>query len=134
MSLARLQRAGLNPRFPGRVAETSFVHQIFGGYLRSQVMCPACKYKSNTYDPFLDLSLGLGNGGTSVTKALKTFTVRHPPPPPSPTPAVCFWLCYRSAAYVGTGPGGGRRLLSGCESARSGGAQHARSRFAQPSS
>ena len=66
--------AGLNPRFPGRVGETSFVHHIFGGYLRSQLRCPACGYKSNTYDPFLDLSLGLPRGEASVTKAMRRFT------------------------------------------------------------
>lgn len=70
------QLHGINPRFPRRAAETTFVSQIFGGYLRSQVMCPKCGYKSNTYDPFLDLSLPLSSGEGSVTRALRSFTVR----------------------------------------------------------
>ena len=39
-----------------------------------QVACPKCKYKSNTYDPFLDLSLGLPHGESSVVRAFKKFT------------------------------------------------------------
>lgn len=40
-----------------RLDETTFIHRVFGGYLRSQVRCTKCNYRSNTYDPFLDLSL-----------------------------------------------------------------------------
>ncbi|XP_061182057.1 ubiquitin carboxyl-terminal hydrolase 36-like isoform X1 [Saccostrea echinata] len=39
--------------------ETTVVNQIFGGYLRSQVQCLRCKEKSNTYDPFMDISLDI---------------------------------------------------------------------------
>ena len=38
---------------------TTAVHQIFGGYLRSQVKCLMCEHKSNTYDPMLDLALDI---------------------------------------------------------------------------
>ena len=37
--------------------ETSFLYQIFGGKLRSQVKCLSCKYESNMFESFLDLSL-----------------------------------------------------------------------------
>lgn len=40
-----------------RAAETTVIHRIFGGHLQSQVQCSSCGYKSNTFDPFLDLSL-----------------------------------------------------------------------------
>jgi ubiquitin carboxyl-terminal hydrolase 36/42 len=40
-----------------RVSETNPIHQIFGGYLRSQVECIDSKYISNTYDPFVGISL-----------------------------------------------------------------------------
>lgn len=55
------------------IANTTLVHQIFGGYLRSQVRCSSCNFCSNTYDPFLDLSLELNNC-SSVQLALRQFT------------------------------------------------------------
>ena len=48
---------------------------MFGGYLRSQVHCTKCKYKSNTYDPFLDLSLEVsGKKVHSLYDALSEYT------------------------------------------------------------
>ncbi len=48
---------------------------MFGGYLRSQVSCTKCKYNSNTYDPFLDLSLEVsGKKVNSLHDALTEFT------------------------------------------------------------
>lgn len=48
---------------------------MFGGYLRSQVKCTKCKYKSNTYDPFLDLSLEVsGKKVHSLYDALEEYT------------------------------------------------------------
>ncbi len=56
-----------------RIKETSEIYAIWGGYLRSQVKCTKCNYESNTYDPFLDLSLEVFHCN-SVIKALKHFT------------------------------------------------------------
>ncbi|KAL6635276.1 hypothetical protein ACP70R_027947 [Stipagrostis hirtigluma subsp. patula] len=53
--------------------EKSLVHRIFGGRLRSQVRCTRCSHCSNKYDPFLDLSLEIGNA-TTLMKALQNFT------------------------------------------------------------
>ncbi|XP_030456379.1 ubiquitin carboxyl-terminal hydrolase 23 [Syzygium oleosum] len=53
--------------------DKSLVHKIFGGRLRSQVKCMQCSYCSNTFDPFLDLSLEIAKAD-SVGKALKHFT------------------------------------------------------------
>ncbi|KAF0931088.1 hypothetical protein E2562_002452 [Oryza meyeriana var. granulata] len=53
--------------------EKSLVHRIFGGRLRSQVRCTVCSHCSNKFDPFLDLSLEIGNAATLV-KALQNFT------------------------------------------------------------
>ncbi|KAK6236918.1 hypothetical protein QUC31_020718 [Theobroma cacao] len=53
--------------------EKSLVHKIFGGRLRSQVKCMQCAYCSNTFDPFLDLSLEIAKAD-SLLKALKNFT------------------------------------------------------------
>ncbi|XP_073358605.1 uncharacterized protein [Aegilops tauschii subsp. strangulata] len=53
--------------------EKSLVHRIFGGRLRSQVRCASCSHCSSKLDPFLDLSLEIGNAATLV-KALQNFT------------------------------------------------------------
>ena len=53
--------------------ETTVVHRIFGGYFRSQVRCGMCAGESNTYDPFLDLSLEVA-GCSSLHRALRHFT------------------------------------------------------------
>ncbi|XP_022754516.1 ubiquitin carboxyl-terminal hydrolase 23-like isoform X2 [Durio zibethinus] len=53
--------------------EKSLVHKIFGGRLRSQVKCMQCSYCSNTFDPFLDLSLEIVKAD-SMHRALKNFT------------------------------------------------------------
>lgn len=49
-----MQRDSLRGRanVPPALAETSFVSQVFGGCLRSQIKC-ACGRASNTYDPIL---------------------------------------------------------------------------------
>ncbi|KAG6553280.1 hypothetical protein Mapa_005014 [Marchantia paleacea] len=53
--------------------DKSLVYKIFGGRLRSQVKCSVCSHCSNTYDPFLDLSLDIVRAD-SLTKALTRFT------------------------------------------------------------
>ena len=81
MNDGELKAAGINQRESGwrdllpipRLDETTFIHRIFGGYLRSQIRCTNCNYKSNTYDPFLDLALEV-NKKDSVEKAFKDFT------------------------------------------------------------
>ncbi|CAA7408075.1 unnamed protein product [Spirodela intermedia] len=52
--------------------EKSLVHKIFGGRFRSQVKCMQCSYYSNTFDPFLDLSLEIVKADT-LCKALSHF-------------------------------------------------------------
>lgn len=54
-------------------AMTSAVSRLFGGYLRSQVRCLECHRGSNTYDPFLDLSLEVARC-KSLEHALAHFT------------------------------------------------------------
>jgi ubiquitin C-terminal hydrolase len=68
--------SGWRDRLPvTRLDETTFVHRIFGGYFRSQVRCRKCGYLSNTYDPFLDLSLEVSKkSSNSVLFALSEFT------------------------------------------------------------
>lgn len=51
---------------------TTFIHQVFGGYLRSRVKCLNCKAVSDTFDPFLDIPLEIKTA-FSVSKALEQF-------------------------------------------------------------
>ncbi|KAK2876597.1 hypothetical protein Q8A67_020693 [Cirrhinus molitorella] len=51
---------------------TTFVHQIFGGYLRSRVKCLNCKEVSDTFDPYLDISLEIKTAQT-LSKAFEQF-------------------------------------------------------------
>lgn len=83
MNDGELRQAGINQHKSGwrdrlpipRLDETTFIHRIFGGYFRSQVRCTRCDYKSNTYDPFLDLSLEVSKHSCdSILDALNDFT------------------------------------------------------------
>ncbi|KAM9838110.1 uncharacterized protein usp42 [Aulostomus maculatus] len=51
---------------------TTFIHQVFGGYLRSRVKCLNCKAVSDTFEPFLDITLEIKTA-PSVSKALEEF-------------------------------------------------------------
>ncbi|KAJ1927722.1 hypothetical protein IWQ60_002694 [Tieghemiomyces parasiticus] len=64
---------GFDPKMDHRIKETTLVHGIFGGYLQSQIRCGQCQHDSNTFDPFLDLSLEVRHC-SSVERALQTFT------------------------------------------------------------
>ncbi|KAJ2451152.1 hypothetical protein EV183_003785 [Coemansia sp. RSA 2336] len=64
---------GVDPKVDRRIQETTLTHQIFGGYLQSQVSCSRCGYDSNTFDPLLDISLDIHSGNT-IHKALRSFT------------------------------------------------------------
>ena len=81
-----LRGAGINQQLSGwrdrlpvaRLDETTFIHRVFGGYFRSQVRCRQCGYRSNTYDPFLDLSLEVSKkGSNSVLHSLSEFTKKE---------------------------------------------------------
>ncbi|EFC49081.1 ubiquitin specific protease [Naegleria gruberi] len=54
------------------VLETNPVHQVFGGYLRSQIKTMETNYISNKYDAFIDIELQLNNC-TSVEKSFQNY-------------------------------------------------------------
>lgn len=54
--------------------ETTFIFRIFGGKLRNELLCSKCQYSSKTFNSFLDLSLELSKGVSSVSSAIKAFT------------------------------------------------------------
>ncbi|NXF99896.1 UBP42 hydrolase, partial [Sakesphorus luctuosus] len=51
---------------------TTIVHQIFGGFLRSRVICFSCKAISDSYEAFLDIPLDI-KAASSLTAALEDF-------------------------------------------------------------
>ncbi|CAE6395035.1 unnamed protein product [Rhizoctonia solani] len=62
-----------NPnKIPHALAETSWVHAIFGGRLRSRVSCRTCHHCSDTFDSLLDLSVEI-NRSHSLLHALGQF-------------------------------------------------------------
>ncbi|XP_061876160.1 ubiquitin carboxyl-terminal hydrolase 42-like [Colius striatus] len=52
--------------------ETTIVHQIFGGQMRSRVTCLSCNAVSDSYEAFLDVPVDI-KAALSVTTALKDF-------------------------------------------------------------
>ncbi|EQC32072.1 hypothetical protein SDRG_10269 [Saprolegnia diclina VS20] len=53
---------------------STLVHSVFGGSLRSYVQCAKCKYVSERLEPFLDLSLEISSGISTIANALRHFT------------------------------------------------------------
>jgi len=54
------------------LSETTFIHKVFGGKLRSRVSCESCGYNSDTFDRILDLSLDIIKTD-SLKEALSSF-------------------------------------------------------------
>lgn len=53
----------------GKVAETTLISRVFGGYIRNELKCLSCNYSSKTYNHFQDLSLevsGSINSGMTI--------------------------------------------------------------------
>ena len=71
--LARASKS-LKPDDP--IRRTTFVQKMFGGKLRSRVTCHNCGHNSDTFDPFMDLSLDLRKGITSLTDAFRAFVAK----------------------------------------------------------
>uniref|UniRef100_A0A8C8R9R3 ubiquitinyl hydrolase 1 n=1 Tax=Pelusios castaneus TaxID=367368 RepID=A0A8C8R9R3_9SAUR len=69
-----MQKACLNGsnKLDRHTQATTLIYQIFGGYLRSRVKCMNCKGVSDTFDPYLDITLEI-KAAQSVNKALEQF-------------------------------------------------------------
>ncbi|KAM6032739.1 LOW QUALITY PROTEIN: ubiquitin carboxyl-terminal hydrolase 42-like [Theristicus caerulescens] len=74
LTVDALQKACLkgNTKLDRSSQSTTLIYQIFGGYLRSRVKCLNCQAVSDTYEPFLDITLDI-KAVTSVTGALQQF-------------------------------------------------------------
>jgi len=59
-------------------ARPTFVHEVFCGALRSDVVCARCGSTSSTREPFLDLSLALGDVHHHVSAAARRKGARPP--------------------------------------------------------
>ena len=57
----------------GKIAESTFISRIFGGYLCNELKCDECKYCSRTLNHFQDLSLEVTGGISSIEDALRAF-------------------------------------------------------------
>ncbi|GAA5865785.1 hypothetical protein JCM3774_003092 [Rhodotorula dairenensis] len=63
---------GTSPKLEQKYKEQTFIHQLFGGRLRSRVHCTECGHNSDTFDSILDLSLDLV-GARSLRDALENL-------------------------------------------------------------
>ncbi|XP_053906512.1 ubiquitin carboxyl-terminal hydrolase 36-like [Cuculus canorus] len=74
LTLDAMQRACLDgcTELDQQSQTTTLVHQIFGGFLRSRVLCKECNSPSDTYEPFLDLAVEIEEA-ESLKQALKLF-------------------------------------------------------------
>ena len=55
-----------------RKINNSFIDSVFTGLMRSTVECKNCHHKSQTFDPFIDLSVSI-NKYSNLDKCLKQF-------------------------------------------------------------
>ena len=55
-----------------REKNNSFIDSLFTGLMRSTVECKSCKYRSITYDPFIDLNISI-NKYKNLEKCLKQY-------------------------------------------------------------
>ncbi|ONK75640.1 uncharacterized protein A4U43_C03F19000 [Asparagus officinalis] len=57
-----------------KVEETTLVHLIFGGYLRSRIKCTRCRGKSERQEQMMDLTVEIHGGIGTLEEALARFT------------------------------------------------------------
>eukprot|EP00878_Enallax_costatus_P006492 GHUV01006806.1.p1 GENE.GHUV01006806.1~~GHUV01006806.1.p1 ORF type:complete len:820 (+),score=282.32 GHUV01006806.1:139-2598(+) len=74
MEAIQLTNYGGKERFDMRTQETTLVHHVFGGYLRSQVICGGCGGASRRYEAALDLQLEVPPAVDKLEDALARHT------------------------------------------------------------
>lgn len=75
-SLSKSALYGVPQDTPHAVKETNVVQSVFGGKLRSSIICAKCGHCSTTNDPFLDVSLDV-KVSDSIEAALQQFCRRE---------------------------------------------------------
>ena len=56
-----------------RVKRTTWVYRMWGGVVRSRVICSRCQKPSDTFDSFLDLSIDVHNSIKTLLQMLQGF-------------------------------------------------------------
>ncbi|KAG8889622.1 hypothetical protein FRB98_003425 [Tulasnella sp. 332] len=72
VSMTSPSRLPASSKVPPALAETTWVHKIFGGKLLSRVTCHQCRHASDKFEACLDISLDL-TGARSVEQALENY-------------------------------------------------------------
>ncbi|KAG6336593.1 hypothetical protein ID866_2502 [Astraeus odoratus] len=72
ISIPQQQLTQHDRKIDHKLAETTWVHKIFGGRLRSRVTCRECNHHSDTFDSILDISLDI-YGSSTLKEAFKKF-------------------------------------------------------------
>ena len=62
----------ISRKLDSKIQETTWVHKLFGGRLRSRVSCKNCDHNSDTFDRMLDLSLDI-HRCDSLKETLRKF-------------------------------------------------------------
>ena len=85
-----------------KLAETTWVHKLFGGQLRSRVTCHSCGYHSDTFDRILDLSVDIHQCDTLKDALWRFVAIDHLKGADKYKceKLVSLQLCYRYAANV----------------------------------
>ncbi|XP_078176698.1 ubiquitin-specific protease 15 [Carex rostrata] len=77
-----------------KLQETTLIQQIFGGRLRSKVICMRCHHESERYENIMDLTLEINGWVESLEDALTQFTS------PEDLDGENMYRCERCSAYV----------------------------------
>eukprot|EP01018_Ginkgo_biloba_P025993 Gb_09344 [translate_table: standard] len=74
LQLICLDEAGGEKAVEPRMQETTFIQQIFGGYLQSKIKCMRCLQESERYENMMDLMVEINGNIESLEDALSQFT------------------------------------------------------------
>eukprot|EP00002_Diphylleia_rotans_P000525 TRINITY_DN10279_c0_g4_i1.p1 TRINITY_DN10279_c0_g4~~TRINITY_DN10279_c0_g4_i1.p1 ORF type:complete len:796 (+),score=172.05 TRINITY_DN10279_c0_g4_i1:50-2437(+) len=64
---------GLHQKVEPKIAQTSFISQVFGGYMQQIIECQKCSFRSFSYPFFMDISLELKGNPTLCDAIGKHF-------------------------------------------------------------
>ena len=74
MHQSNLIQGGMSSDDIGPLTETTMMHRVFGGHLRSQLKCTKCGFESNTFESCMDLSVEISKRTKHIETALSEYT------------------------------------------------------------
>ena len=74
MHQSNLIQGGMSSDDIGPLTETTMMHRVFGGHLRSQLKCTKCGFESNTFESCMDLSVEISKRTKHIETALSKYT------------------------------------------------------------